>query len=113
MRADGKPRLVKLVRDGVGRFFSPFDNRVDYMPVTEPELAVPALRAKLVEEVIEYVTNPSLEELADVWEVMAALAYHDLGSTMYEVRTEAEAKRVQHGGFGELIGMYITASGGD
>lgn len=100
--------LVKLVRDRVGN--SHPKASVEYRPIPDDGDAVGLLRAKLIEEAVEYVLNPSPEELADVFDVAYALAHHDLGvgaTYVAEIRRDKERER---GGFDELTGMYATVN---
>lgn len=104
----GHPRLVKLVRDRVGELLP--DSTVSYVPIESRAAATDMLRWKLVEEAIEYARNPSLGELADVWEALHALRIFDLKVSQVELEDEADAKRDERGGFDELVGMYVTTS---
>lgn len=100
------PRLVKLVRDGVGKFLG--DTRVSYRPVSRVDHHR-LLKEKLMEEAVEYVLDPSLGELADVYETLRALAkFH--GTTIAGVVEEAAHKRAERGGFDEGTGMYATST---
>lgn len=69
--ATGYP--VKLVRDRIGERLGG-DGTVTYEPVGDRETHVKFLRRKLVEEVFEYIDEPSVSELADVLEAVMALA---------------------------------------
>lgn len=106
----GRPRLVKLVRDGVGRFLPPGATGVYYKQIPDRPEGIRALRRKGIEEAVEYLETPSLGELADMYEVILALAKHDLGVTMGDVAQEAARKRGERGGFDGLIGMYVDTS---
>lgn len=109
-----RPRLVKLVRDGVGALLG--HSTVSYEPIPDDSgpgfagTAIGALRRKLIEEAVEYLENPSKGELADVYEVVCALAKHDLGLEFHEVQDEAERKLEERGGFEGLTGMYVTTT---
>lgn len=105
-RPDPRPRLVKLVRDRVPQFLT--DGGVHYRRMPRED-HVRQLRAKLVEEALEYVLNPSLGELADVQEAVRALALVDLGLDASAVNREAHEKRTERGGFADGVGMYVTA----
>ena len=109
-----KPYLIKLVRD---RAVSRVNDRhvIDYAPIHNLNVAVRALRAKLVEEAVEYVLDPCVGELADVLEVVEALAEHDQalgtprpGDPMWSVRREADRRRLERGGFDGLTGMFAV-----
>ena len=56
------------------------------------------LRKKLVEETDEFLKEPSIEELADVQEVVLALA-ENMGFTRDDLEIVREAKVIQRGGF--------------
>lgn len=56
------------------------------------------LHKKLVEEVSEYLEEPSLEELADIMEVLMAVVQLS-GYTMAELEAERVAKAKSRGGF--------------
>lgn len=103
--------LVKLVRDRVGDLLG--DQTVLYQPITDHDEAVKQLRAKLVEEAVEYIQQPSLEELADVLEVVKALALVDLGESWIDVEGVAEMKERARGGFRGLVGMFAGHQDGE
>lgn len=108
---EAKPYLVKLVRDAVATKL--VTDTITYEPIPDPEEAIRLLRAKLIEEAVEYALDPSLHELADVLEVVQALAWHDLDRTpMSSVDSEAKRKRESRGGFHGLTGMYAQTSAG-
>jgi len=56
------------------------------------------LKKKLVEETDEFLKDPSLEELADVQEVVFAIV-ENLGFSREDLEVVREAKMVQRGGF--------------
>ena len=60
------------------------------------------LRQKLQEEVAEFLESDSLEELADIHEVLVALAGAK-GCEWAEVKEIANDKKAQRGGFDERI----------
>lgn len=105
---EAHPRLVKVVRDNVGGLLD--DSRVIYKPVENRSMLVAALRQKLIEEAVEYVVNPSIGELADVLEVIRALADFDLGIRFDRVQDEALDKRLDRGGFHDGVGMFVTST---
>lgn len=102
--ADERPRFVKVVRTGIARFLG--SSEVRYEKARAEDL-IPGLRAKLVEEAVEYLLDPSIGELADVYEVVRALAIHDLGVDFHAVQSEASAKTAERGAFGEGMAMYV------
>lgn len=103
-RSDAHPRFVKIVRTGIARFLG--SSEVEYREA-DPKDLVPGLRAKLIEEAVEYLQDPSVGELADVLEVVKALAIHDLGLSWWQVEDEAEAKANERGNFHAGYGMYV------
>ncbi len=60
------------------------------------------LEKKLLEEVCEYLKDKNIEELADVLEVLFALA-ENLGHTEEDLIAERNTKRDTRGGFKEKI----------
>ena len=56
------------------------------------------LKEKLFEEVIEYMDSESPEELADILEVVRALASHQM-IPMHKLYVIRDKKRAQRGGF--------------
>ena len=97
-------RLLKLVRTGIPGILN--DVEIVYQEIPHDEF-VDCLRDKLFEEVKEYLREPSLDELADVYEAVRALARHDLGSSIENVESTADVKVKDRGGFDEGIGMYL------
>lgn len=89
---------IKLVRDDIGRRLGG-DGTITYEPIADRGEHIKRLRRKLVEEALEYLTDPSVGELADVLAVARALAEIDLEVPWADV-THAEAKkRSERGGF--------------
>lgn len=88
---------IKLVRDRV----SEIDTSVGlaFRPVRDGAEHTKLLRVKLLEEVGEYLVNPSIEELVDVLEVVMCLAHADLGILYGRLLVEAEDKRAERGSF--------------
>jgi predicted house-cleaning noncanonical NTP pyrophosphatase (MazG superfamily) len=60
------------------------------------------LKAKLAEEVDEFLTGDNPEELADILEVLQAIAKAK-GITWEQVVANADSKRAERGGFEEKI----------
>lgn len=104
-----RPRLVKLVRDNIGAVVG--DSHVSYNSIPGEDAAfIRALRRKLVEEAIEYVEDPSISELADVLEVVYALAAIDLEVQRHELEARRADKHNELGGFEHGIGMYVETN---
>jgi predicted house-cleaning noncanonical NTP pyrophosphatase (MazG superfamily) len=97
-------RLIKLVRDRIGTHFG--EGRIVFRPIPREETIL-ELRKKLVEEAAEYVVEPSLDELADLYAVLIALADHDQNVGFDKVILRAKEKARDRGTFEHLIGMYI------
>lgn len=94
--------LIKLVRDRVGPLASPGFVTFGSVP---REQHLPLLRRKLIEEAIEYLDDPSADELADVLQVVYDLC--DLeGFTLGEVDDLRRGKEQKRGGFRHGMGMY-------
>jgi len=108
--ATGYP--IKLVRDDIGARLGG-DGTITYEPISDREEHVRLMRKKLVEEAAEYLTNPSVGELADVYAVLRALAIVDLGTTPEEVGRVALEKHNERGGFerGMLMVGHHEADG--
>lgn len=102
--------LVKLVRDRIERLEEPPEafgfHKLDH------ETHVKYLRAKLLEEVGEYLLDPSAAELADVLEAVRCLAAIDLelqghpDDALEALRLVADDKRSERGGFEDGVGMF-------
>ncbi len=103
-------RFVKLVRDRIPQFVG--DSTLSYEPIGDNEQRVKALRAKLIEEAVEYLLNPSVGELADVQEVVEALCVHDLKVGWREIERAQSNKNDERGAFDEGLGMYCYTTAG-
>lgn len=107
---DDKSRFVKIVRSRIGRFL--VDQTVRY-ELARPEHRIEGLRRKLAEEAIEYLLDPTVGELADVYDVVRALARHDLGITMDDLMNVSLDKSAERGDFtDELFAMYVSCDRG-
>lgn len=107
-RTESRPRLVKLVRDRVGGFLG--DQAVSYERITDRSEAMAALRAKLVEEAVEYLLDPSVGELADVLDVVMALGLHAHEMSLEELVQASTPKYEERGAFDDLVGMYVQTT---
>jgi predicted house-cleaning noncanonical NTP pyrophosphatase (MazG superfamily) len=102
--------VVKLVRDRVHQRIG--GNRdILYERVGSRQDHVRLLRAKLVEEVGEYLIDPSRGELADIFEAVRSLAVVDQRTSMLEIEEIADAKVIERGGFLEGMVMVATDDG--
>jgi predicted house-cleaning noncanonical NTP pyrophosphatase (MazG superfamily) len=97
----------KLVRDRIPEIIRA-EGRRPVVEVLPPEERRAALLAKLVEEAAEAdeaATEDLAEELADVLEVVRALAA-ELGLSLDDVTAAADRKRVERGGFDD--GLFLV-----
>ncbi len=63
---------------------------------------------KIVEEALEVWENPTLEEIADLYEILNALL-EEKGYTWTQVREAAEEKRTRRGGFTQYWILCLEA----
>src|SRR5256885_10033254 len=103
--ADSKPRLVKLVRDRIGRHLG--SSEVIYSEIANSDQYIEVLRAKLPEEYLEYLIKPSKEELADCLQVIHDLAENDLQIPFNQIEIIRQEKFADRGGFGGRMGMFV------
>ena len=101
------PYLIKLVRDDVEASMENPQHGIIYKTIEDRMQFIEWLRRKLGEEMVEYLIKPSSGELADILEVVAALARHDLHLSVAQVMDEANRKREARGGFD--LGMAMWA----
>lgn len=88
--------MRKLIRDHI-----PNINPKDITTV-DPELMPRLLADKLVEEAREFRAEPSIEELADVWEVFRSICRWT-HIPMEDVFARADMKRINRGGFENCV----------
>lgn len=101
----------KLVRDRIPEIIEAEGSKAKVRVLDESEL-VSALTAKLVEEAEELRQAPPgdrLGELADVYEVLAALV-GTLGLTDEQVQEAARLKRTERGGFSRSLWLEEVSS---
>lgn len=94
---------IKLVRDG---YRGCDDFGLTFHACLDREQHVRLLRQKLIEEAAEYVADPSVGELANVYAVLRALAVVDLGSTPEFVGGVELEQHRERGGFDQGTVMY-------
>ena len=102
----------KLVRDRVPQLIRS-NGEEPVTRVLAPDEYTAALMDKLVEESAELrdaMPEERIGELADVWEVLAALV-DDLGFTLDDVAQAAAFTRLVRGGFAERVWLESTAPG--
>lgn len=92
----------KLVRDHIPAIIQNEHKRTPHTRILSDEEYAPALLQKLHEEIQEYVQDKNTEELADILEVVYALArLHNTSPKQLEVLRKA--KREKRGGFENKI----------
>lgn len=96
-------RLVKVVRSLIPDIVGDQVVHYDQIP---GERIKHALRAKLLEEVGEYIMEPSVEELSDVLEVIHALADIDLAVPFSDIEYRRISKAMDAGAI-RMTGLYV------
>ena len=96
----------KIVRDGIPEIMARGGNRAIVRQLDARE-TVEKLEDKLTEELQEYLQDHSLEELADLLEVMHGLVHHR-GIEWRELEEIRLRKRAERGGF--EAGIYLEAA---
>ena len=91
----------KLVRDNIPEIIKN-QGETPYVSVLDDKQYNAELRKKLKEEVREYLVSEEIEELADIIEVIEALAKHK-GSSLEEVLEIKENKAKKNGKFEKKI----------
>ena len=96
----------KLIRDNMPMILADMGKTTHTTKLSE-QAYVDALRAKLSEEVDEYLTDRTPEELADILEVVFALAAsHNLSiAELMEIRNH---KKDARGGFAQRIFLHTV-----
>jgi predicted house-cleaning noncanonical NTP pyrophosphatase (MazG superfamily) len=101
----------KLVRDEIPAQIASKGERVVQSAITAGD-APKALLAKLIEEALEFTnaqtTSERREELADLYEVLRAIANVN-GFQFEEIVSTANVKRGKRGGFGKLLMLRETS----
>ena len=108
---DTKEPLItynKLVRDRIPEIIEAEGKRANIRTMDENEYRT-ALMAKLGEEVGEYEGEPSLEELADILEVVLALAAVH-GCTPEDLERARSEKARERGGFSRRVFLETVHS---
>ena len=91
----------KLVRDKIPTIINAQGKKANIRILTDEEY-LRALEAKLDEEVSEFHKDQNLEELADILEVLYALA-ENLGHSKEELLEAREKKHRERGGFRDRV----------
>ena len=95
----------KIVRDRIPEIIESTGKRA-VCRAAETEEAVRGLEEKLSEELSEYLADHSLEEMADLLEVMHGILYHR-GIAWEELEAVRRKKREARGGFER--GIFLEA----
>ncbi len=101
------PIYRKLVRDRIPELINRKGGEAQTRRLSDEEFAT-ALARKLVEEAEEFTATPTAEELADVLEVVRALATA-AGSSLDEVEAVRRAKAAARGAFDERLLLESVA----
>jgi predicted house-cleaning noncanonical NTP pyrophosphatase (MazG superfamily) len=92
------PVYNKLVRDEIPSILTEKGKSFVSRPAKDKEEYQIMLMEKLQEEVSEFLETPCAEEIADIQEVLDALA-HSIGSNLAEVMNIKEQKAADRGRF--------------
>ena len=96
-----KKPIEKLVRDHIPAICEKAGKATETR-ILDGEAYTTALKEKLQEEVREYLADNSLEELADIMEVVEALA-ESQGASLREVTEIKQQKQAKNGAFRKRI----------
>lgn len=96
-----KDTMGKLVRDNIPKIIQKNGNRPIIKILSEEDYLI-ELDKKLDEEVAEYEKDKSIEEMADILEVLFAIC-EARGNSVEELLRIKEAKRRERGGFEKRI----------
>lgn len=100
-------RPLKLVRDKIPILIAKKGDRVPYNAPASGARLQGYVAAKLAEEGTEFAEAPSLDELADVQEVVDT-ALRTFGWTRTQLGEAMRKKREERGGFSKGIIMYFN-----
>lgn len=98
----------KLIRDRIPEIIADEGKDCTVRTLTSEEY-VAELRNKLQEEVEEFLTSNTVEEIADIFEVLEHIL-REKGITMETVLEIKEAKRTKRGGFEKKIFLETVSS---
>lgn len=96
-----KKQINKLVRDNIPLICEQ-NGQTPETKILDDENYTSALKAKLTEEVEEYLADSNLEELADIIEVIEALAENQ-GASLDKVMEIKQSKQNKNGAFKKRI----------
>ena len=98
--------MFKLVRDRIPELIQEAGQICNYAEVKNKEFYFELLRAKLIEEVNEFWTANSIEELADIRLVIEAIA-EALGYTKEQFDAACNSKLETNGGFSNKYIIFL------
>ena len=98
----------KLIRDKIPQIIADKGGKADVRVLTNAEFSR-FLEAKLDEEVAEFHQDHSVEELADILEVVYALAA-DMGCSRNDLEASYEKKHRERGGFEQKLFLISSES---
>lgn len=101
----------KLVRDRIPEIIAGCGNRAVCTVLQDSEY-LSALEKKLSEETAEYLREPSLEEMADIMEVLTAIC-KARGFDTAELQHVQQKKARERGGFEKKIFLHKVLEPGD
>lgn len=99
-------RLLKVIRDDVKPDHETWS--IEIKSGMDKELFISELKKKLFEEAYEYIQNPCIDELADIYEVIQELCFQELDLPTIELENAAQTKRTKRGSFVCRTGMYAV-----
>ncbi|MDM8526778.1 nucleoside triphosphate pyrophosphohydrolase [Anaerolineales bacterium HSG24] len=100
------PKYNKLIRDLIPDLIAAHGNQAQ-IQVLEEAAYVTALRQKLYEEVAEFDESGEVEELADILEVVYALA-QQMGIERADLEAIRREKATRRGGFAKRLFLVET-----
>ena len=103
-----KKQINKLVRDNIP-FICEKNGQTPETIILDDKNYTSALKAKLYEEVEEYLLDFNIEELADIVEVIEALAENQ-GSSLDEIMKIKQHKQKKNGAFKNRV-FLISVDG--
>ena len=92
---------MKLVRDLIPEMILK-SGRIPLVHIATPSQYKQWLRSKLSEEIEEWLASETIEEMADIIEVLEAIARVQ-GHTLQDILQVKEKKQATHGGFSKQI----------
>ncbi len=104
----GTVRHDKLVRDLIPEIVTA-NGKIPVVDIIPSEDISAALDSKLTEETEEFIESHSMEEMADILEVLHGIAYH-MGIAWETVEAERVRKRGERGGFEKRVRLIEVRS---